>query len=93
MRGGYKIINFKNVNINVDDDAVEIKGIYEQLESNYYKATLCDGLVIDNMQRNARFVSFGVSQSKYIGTFSIDGDVFVLTIEISSDDKVKIIKQ
>lgn len=92
-KGGYKVIDFKNVNIEVDGDAVVIKGIYNTIESNYFKATLCDNLKVDGLERNARFVSFGVSGGDYVGTFSIDGDVNVLTITINADDEVQIIKR
>lgn len=88
IKGGYKIIDFKDVNITIGSDAVTIKGIYESLESNYRKPTLCTNLVINENEKCARYVVFGVNGTSFVGKTIID-DV-VSTITITDSDQVTI---
>ena len=47
IKGGYKIIDFKNTAITTGA-GVAIKGIYESIENNYGKMTIASGLNIDS---------------------------------------------
>ena len=79
-KGGYKIIDLKNVELN--DDAVTIDGIYEAIEGNYKKALLLTGLCIDGVEYAGAFTTASVDDGNYIMM------VYGYTITITDDDEV-----
>lgn len=82
-RGGYKIIDFRDVNITTGTGAT-VSGIYESIEKNHRKAILISGITIDNVEKPDCFVDCEVSGSNY--TFTAYGKTFTITAE----DKVTI---
>lgn len=93
MRGGYTILDFKGVNLEVGQQGKVIPGIYAQLEGNYYKPTLIENLVVDGIERCSRYVIFGVKNTSYIGNIGINSDIDLLTCTITSDDVVTLREQ
>ena len=93
MKGGYKLINMKNVNVTVGGSAVKIDGIYDSIEHNYRKPTIVTGLVIDSNERSDRWVNFRPSSD---GGFSCEigfNDSYVhLVMTVTSEDMVNIIE-
>lgn len=57
MRGGYKIINFKNVPLETGGATMMIEGLYNEIESNFNKPLLISGLNIDNIEINEIYVN------------------------------------
>lgn len=84
MKGGYQIIDLKNVNLITDGSAVTIDGVYEHLEGNYAKATLLEGLTVDGDAQTARFVEFTVSGTSFVAT------VLGKTLTITDDNEITI---
>lgn len=82
-RGGYKIIDFKDVNILTDGGAI-VTGIYEKIEKRHRKAILISGITIDGVEKPDCFVDCEVSGSNY--TFTAYGKTFTIT----NADKVTI---
>lgn len=83
LNGGYKIIDFKDINIDTTNGAV-IVGIYDEFENNHRKATMISGITIDNVQKNDCFVDCSISDGSF--TFSAYGKTFTVT----NEDKVSI---
>lgn len=52
MRGGYKIIDFKNVPLETGGATMMIKGIHDTIEGNFGKAIKCSGVNIDGKEMN-----------------------------------------
>lgn len=83
LRGGYKIVDFKDVNITSDGGAT-ITGIYEEIEGSYRKAVLVSGVTIDGVEYRDTFVDVSHSENNY--SFSAYGKTFT----IGNDEKVTI---
>lgn len=83
LNGGYKIIDFQDINIDTTNGATVI-GIYDNIENNHRKAIMISGITIDNVQKNDCFVDCSVSDSSYV--FTAYGKTFTIT----NEDKVTI---
>lgn len=83
LKGGYKIIDFQDVNILAEGGAVVI-GIYEEIEKSHRKAILISGVTIDGVEKPDCFIDCEVQDSSY--TFSAYGKSFTITAE----DKITI---
>lgn len=83
IKGGYKIINLKNVAIDTENGTT-LTGIYNDIENNYRKPLLLSGVVIDGVEKADTFINVIVSDGNY--TFSTYGKTYT----ISSDDLIKI---
>jgi hypothetical protein len=82
-RGGYKIIDFRDVDILTNGGAT-VTGIYEEIEKRRRKAILISGITIDGVEKSDCFVDCEVSGSNY--TFTAYGKTFTIT----NADKVTI---
>ena len=82
-RGGYKIINFGDVNILTEGGAT-VTGIYEDIKKTHRKAIMVSGITINGVEKPDCFVDCEVSGSNY--TFTAYGKTFTITAE----DKVTI---
>lgn len=85
MKGGYQILNLKNINLTVETPAV-ITEAYETLEGNYKKAVLVTGFTVNGAEVGDFFTLPYVSESNYVIKVAV-GEVNY-TITISADDKV-----
>lgn len=83
IKGGYKIINLKNVAIDTENGTT-LTGIYNDIENNYRKPLLLSGVVIDGVEKADTFINVIVSDGNY--TFATYGKTYT----ISSDDLIKI---
>lgn len=83
LKGGYKIVDFRDVNIETENGAV-ITGIYDGLENNHRKAVMISGVVIDGVEKPNCFVDCEITDGSY--TFKAYGKTFTVTAE----DKVSI---
>lgn len=93
MKGGYKIIDFKGINLTVGGNAVKIPGVYEALEANYRKPTLIEGFVVGNVERTARFAVFGIDGQNFVSAIAISSQVDVLTCTVTPNDMVSLVNQ
>lgn len=64
-KGGYKIIDFKDVNITTGGDGVTVTGIYESIEESHRKAIMLSGVTIDNVEKPDCFVDCEIADSNY----------------------------
>ena len=55
-KGGYKIIDLKNTNLTLS--GANIKGLYEEIESNYRKPILLSGIIINGYEYADQMVNF-----------------------------------
>lgn len=83
LRGGYHIVDFKDVNITTETGAT-ITGIYEEIEGAYRKAILVSGVTIDGVEYRDTFVDPTSSDNNF--TFSAYGK----TITVTNENKVTI---
>ena len=63
-----------------------VKGIYEKLKSNLYKATRINGLYKTNGQISDFYVTFMLNSGNYVA--NIESTVGITTITIKSTDEV-----
>lgn len=83
-RGGYHIVDFKDVNITSESGAT-IAGIYEEIEGSYRKVILVSGVTIDNVEYRDTFVDVTSGENNY--TFTAYGKTFTVT----NEEKVTIV--
>ena len=76
IKGGYKIIDFKDVNILTSKGAT-VPGIYDDIKKSYRKAIMVSGITIDGVEKQDCFVDCEVSGSDY--KFSAYGKTFTIT--------------
>lgn len=74
-RGGYHIVDFKDVNITTAEGAV-ITGIYEEIEGSYRKAILVSGVTIDGVEQRDTWVDPVSGDNNY--TFTAYGKTFTV---------------
>ena len=87
IKGGYKIIDFKNTAITTGVGVV-IKGIYESIENNYGKMTIASGLNIDGIEYPDTPIFFNGGETNVVGglkTAWTDGATVVATIITVAD--------
>ena len=75
---GYKIVDLKNTNL-VNRTPVKIKGLYEEIKSNYRKPIILSNVVIDRVEKIDKWVNFSHSGNSYTciipeGTISLDNE-------------------
>lgn len=75
---GYKIVDLKNTNL-VNETPVKIKGLYEEIESNYRQPIILSNVVIDGVEKIDKWVNFSHSENSYTciipeGTISLDNE-------------------
>ena len=97
-KGGYKIIDLKGANFEVDDDthvseAINIPGVYEAIEGSYKKAFMIANFSIDGVEKNNATINFIHSGNEgYTGviTFAPGGDSTHITIDDDDDVTVTV---
>lgn len=77
MNGGYKVVDFKDINITSDGDVVV--GVYEEIEGSHRKAILVSGVTLDGVEQRDTFVDPVVNSGDY--TFTAYGKTFTITKE------------
>lgn len=78
LKGGYKIIDFQDVNITTENGATVV-GIYEEIEKSHRKAILISGVTIDGVEKPDCFIDCEVQDGNYV--FSAYGKTFTITEE------------
>ena len=93
FKGGYQIIDLKEIAITANGSAVAIGDkIYEKV-LNTTLPVLVTGLKIGSSVQRSAFVNFQTGTNKVLGTFKIDESTHGLTasvLEIDKDSKAKI---
>lgn len=80
-KGGYKIIDFEDINITSSEGAV-IAGVYESIEASHRKAILVSGVTLDGVEKRDCFVDCEAGNNDF--TFTAYGKTFTVT----NEDKV-----
>lgn len=78
IKGGYKIINFKDVNI-VTGVGATVPRIYDDIKKSHRKAIMVSGITIDEVEKPDCFVDCEVSGNDY--KFYAYGKTFTITSE------------
>lgn len=84
-KGGYRIIDFKDINMTVGGAGVTIPGIFEAVKNIYRKATMLSGLVIGGVEYPDQYGVFKLAGSDY--KITINGTT---TITVKSNDLVTV---
>lgn len=85
IKGGYHMVDFGNNNLTTtNENGITISGIYESIESSYFKSLLFTGIVIEGVEMNDSFSTVTSGDNSY--TVNIYGK----TITITNTDNVKI---
>lgn len=85
IKGGYKIIDFKDTPLTTGGGATTIAGIYDSIEGSYRKPLLLSGLTIDSTEHNDVYATATVSGSNFVFT------VYGKTITITDADAVTVV--
>ena len=86
IKGGYKIIDFKDNPLTTGGAATTIIGIYNSIEGSYRKPLLLSGLTIDGIKRNDVYAPATVSGSNCVFT------AYGKTITITDTDAVTVVE-
>ena len=84
IKGGYKIIDFKDSPLKVGGEAITIGGIYDTVEVSYRKPLLLSGLNIDGVEYNDVYATPTISGGNYVFT------AYGKTITITNADAVSV---
>ena len=84
IKGGYKIIDFKDTPFVTGGATMMIEGIYDTVEASYRKPLLLSGLTIDGIERNDVYATPTLSGSNYVFT------AYGKTITITDTDAVSV---
>ena len=84
MKGGYKIIDFKDAPLTTGGSTITIDGIYNAVEVSYRKSLLLSGLNIDSVERNDVYATPTISGGNYVFT------AYGKTITITNADAVSV---
>lgn len=84
IKGGYKIIDFKDIPLTTGGEAITIAGIYGSIGGSYRKPLLLSGLTIDGTERNDVYAPATVSGSNFVFT------AYGKTITITNTDAVTV---
>lgn len=84
MKGGYKIIDFKNQNLTTTTTTT-IVGTYNAINNNYGKALLFENLVIGGNKLPSVYVQREISGTNYLFK-----NVYGYTIQVSNKDVISI---
>ena len=84
IKGGYKIIDFKDNPLTTGGGAITIAGIYDSIEGSYRKPLLLSGLTIDGIERNDVYAPATVSGNNFVFT------AYGKTITITNADAVTV---
>lgn len=77
-KGGYKIINFQDVNlVTTSEDGVTISGIHDAIENTYRKPLLISGLTIDGVEKADTYATATASDNTF--TISAYGHTITVT--------------
>lgn len=77
IKGGYKIIDFRDTEFETGGATMMLNGIYDSIEGNYRKPLLLAGLNIDGKEYNDTFAEVAVNESQFI--FKVYGKVITIT--------------
>lgn len=91
-KGGYKIIDLNDTNITVGGEGVTVEGIYASIEANHRKPLLLSGVVIGGVEKSDMFINPAHSSNAYSASLYVDATDGLLTINITSEDKVTVTK-
>lgn len=92
IKGGYKLIDFKETDITVGGEAVTIAGVYSAIESSYRKQIVLTGLSIGGVEHKDVFCNLEHGENVYHGLFGMTANNEYLFISITNDDAVTLTK-
>lgn len=87
MRGGYRIIDFKNTALTSGEQA-SIENLYQQVKNPYKKACIVSGLIVSDIEYPDFYAVFFPDSENYSAGVVISGKT--LTIEVTPDDNVTV---
>ena len=87
FKGGYHIVDFKNVKFTQSEQTHVIEGVYNSIKGSYGKPLVLTGINIDSTEYKDAFISVRISESKYV----IDS-LYGYTITIDNKDSVNVVK-
>lgn len=85
IKGGYKIIDFKDTPLVTGGSPITFEGIYDTVKVSYRKPLLLSGINIDGEECNDGYVTLTLSGSNYVFT------AYGKTITITNADEVSVV--
>lgn len=92
MRGGYKLIDLKNINLNPSGDAIKVPGIYDAIEGSF-KSIVISNYKIDGVDKPERAIVFGSHDNNtFDGFISYDSvENNTVNLHVTSEDLVSLV--
>ena len=91
MKGGYQIIDLKDINFTIGTGS-KVDGVYKKIEGSYRKPCLLSNITIGGAEKNDRFVNFDAYSGTFYGVFGVDNEGTIIRISVDNKDTVTIIK-
>ena len=82
IRGGYKLIDLKDIKLTVDGNGVTVKGIYNSIENSYNKPLILTGINIGGVERNDIFIDFAVNSGNYVANISATEKITITNADL-----------
>lgn len=91
MRGGYKLIDMKGLDIHADS-TVKIEGIYDKIEGNYGKPLLFHGLLHNDIEMEDTWINMLAVPNLYLGSLIIreGSNTIQVIFSITDEDMVSV---
>ena len=82
IKGGYKLIDLKDIKLTVGGNGVTVKGIYNSIESSYNKPLILTGINIGGIERNDVFINFAVNSGNYVANISATEKITITNADL-----------
>ena len=89
MKGGYKLLNLRNLNFTVGGAGETLPGVYNAIENSYQKALMISQLTVAGVEQNDKFCNFGHADNTYSAVIELMDGTSV-KINITSDNLVTV---
>ena len=81
MKGGYQIVDLKNVSITIDAvTPVTIPGVHEAITNANVKPILLEGIVVGGDAYPAQYIEVLPSSTSFTAHVTVVDDVYLLTV-------------
>lgn len=82
IKGGYKLIDLKDIKLTVGDDGVTVKGIYNSIKNSYNKPLILTGINIGGFERNDVFIDFSFYSGNYVANISATEKITITNADL-----------
>ena len=82
IKGGYKLIDLKDIKITVGGSGVTVKCIYNSIKNSYNKPLILTGINIGGVERNDVFINFADNSGNYVANISATEKITITNADL-----------